>query len=127
LYFCSVLDVRLDANAMGSSRSTHFPDGLCMHVRWDSTAARPSWHPSDVMTNGEPLYLGAWRIGHDTNAAFRSRNAFVCSCIHRLLSLKSHKVRRYVFLVYGCVNGASFTRLHSGPSRLAYPSMRSLK
>ncbi|KAJ8585785.1 hypothetical protein M405DRAFT_695318, partial [Rhizopogon salebrosus TDB-379] len=29
LYFCSAVEVRLDANAIGSRRSTHFPDGFC--------------------------------------------------------------------------------------------------
>ncbi|KIJ58245.1 hypothetical protein HYDPIDRAFT_59368, partial [Hydnomerulius pinastri MD-312] len=42
LYFFSVLDVRLDANAIGCRRSTHFPAGVCVRTRCDRTAPKPS-------------------------------------------------------------------------------------
>src|SRR6267154_3647192 len=111
LYFCSDAEVHFDANPIGRRRSTHFPDGLCDRTHCDNTAASPSWHPSNVTTKGEPSYLGAWRTGRDTKAAFKSRNALVCSSFHRSSNLKSRSVHRYVFLVYGCVRGASFTKL----------------
>ncbi|KAG2738081.1 hypothetical protein P692DRAFT_20759602 [Suillus brevipes Sb2] len=42
LYLCSAVDVRFEANAIGSSLSTAFPDCFSVLTLCDRTAARPS-------------------------------------------------------------------------------------
>lgn len=82
LYFCSVNDVHLDANAIRCILSTVFPLGNVVLKCCVSTAPKPSLHPSVVMTNGVPSHFGPLSTGSDVSAFLSARNALVCVVVH---------------------------------------------
>ena len=119
LYFSSDLEVRLDANAIGWSLVTTFPLGRTVSNRCASTAPNASLHPSVVTIKGVPSHLGPLSTGSAVMAAFRARNALLCSSVQCSLSLKLDITRRYTDLV--CLSGMlTFrNRSRSGCSFLA--------
>src|ERR1700678_2295737 len=63
LYFSSVGDVRLDEKPMGWTVVFVVPFGSTVVKFCESMPAKLYLHPSVVMTNGVPSYLGPFRTG----------------------------------------------------------------
>ena len=77
---------------MGCSRVTSLPPGKVDLILCDRAPANTSLLPLAVKMNGVLSYTGAERTGSEIKHALSAMNVFVCSGLHKSLSLNIHMI-----------------------------------